>query len=132
MHLEPPRILCIDDDRDTSQLIEFMLLKNDPSYQVTSISTPDEALLLAQSRAFDLYLLDYRYPTMTGIDICRQIREIDARTPILFFTGSATSSEREAALRCGANVYLIKPDDLDRLTATIARLLREHHPLAPR
>jgi len=106
-----------------SELIQLMLRWADADYKITSVKTPDEALRLAATESFDLYLLDYRYPGMSGIDICRRLRQADARTPIMFFTGEAHSAKRQEAINAGANAYLIKPTDLGKLTQTAKELL---------
>lgn len=117
------RILSVEDDDDNSELIHLILQESNPTYQITSVKTGAEGLALAATGAFDLYVLDYRYPGMTGVDICHKIREVDQLTPILFFTGSASAAEKDEAIACGANAYLIKPDDLGQLTATVSRFL---------
>jgi OmpR-family two-component system manganese-sensing response regulator len=118
-----PRILIIDDDHDSSQLIEFMLRHSDPGYEISSVQTAEEGLRLAASQYFDLFLLDYRLPGMSGAEVCRAIRLTDAETPILFFTGAAYERERNEAMKAGANAYLVKPDDLKKLTETVRRLI---------
>ncbi|HEX9919639.1 MAG TPA: response regulator, partial [Pyrinomonadaceae bacterium] len=80
-------------------------------------------LRLAASQRFDLYLLDYRLPGISGAEVCRAIRLTDAETPVLFFTGSAYERERREAMKAGANAYLIKPDDLTQLTETVQLLI---------
>lgn len=117
------RILIIDDDDDSSQLIEVMLGYSNPGYQFSSVRTAEEGLRLAASQRFDLFLLDYRLPGMSGAEVCRAIRRTDAETPVLFFTGSAYERERREAMKAGANAYLIKPDDLKKLTETVQLLL---------
>jgi OmpR-family two-component system manganese-sensing response regulator len=118
-----PRILIIDADHDSTQLIELMLHYSDPGYEISSVHTPEEGLRLAASQSFDLFLLDYRLPGMSGAEVCRAIRRTDAETPILFFTGTAYERERREALKAGANAYLVKPGDLKKLTGTVQLLI---------
>jgi DNA-binding response OmpR family regulator len=122
----PPRILIIDDDRDSCDLMQLMLQHSDASYEITSVLTPEEGLRLASARSFDLYLLDCRFIGISGVEVCRTLRQTDTETPIMFFTGEARESVRQEALRAGADAYLIKPDDLINLTGTVNRLLRLH------
>ena len=117
------RILCVDDDADTSELINMMLQRSNVNYKITSVKTPDEALELATAKGFDLYVLDYRFPHMTGVEVCRLIRETGRHTPIMFFTGEAHERARQEAVSAGADAYLVKPTDLDKLTDTAKRLL---------
>jgi CheY-like chemotaxis protein len=116
------RILIIDDDPTNAELIELMLHYSDTEYEVTAVQTPEEGLRLAAAQSFDLYLLDYRLPGISGTEVCRTIRRMDADTPVVFFTGAAYEHERWEAMQAGANAYLIKPDDLKELTKTVERL----------
>lgn len=126
-----PRILIIDDDRDSCELMQLMLQYSDADYEITSVLKPEEGLQLAASLPFDLYLLDCRFVGIHGIEVCRRLRQSGTETPIMFFTGEAQESVRQEALRAGADAYLIKPDDLKELTGTVKRLLsahkRDHH-----
>jgi CheY-like chemotaxis protein len=126
MKSPPPRILVIDDNRDSCELMQVMLQYANADYEITCVITPEEGLQLAASRPFDLYLLDCRMVGIHGIEVCRRLRQTDTQTPIMFFTGEAHESVREEALRAGADAYLIKPDDLKQLTGTVKRLLGAH------
>jgi len=127
-----PRILIIDDDSNSSELIELMLRYSGAAYETTSVQTPEAGLYLAATQRFDLYLLDKRLPGMSGAEVCRIIRRTDAHTPVLFFTGEAHERERQEAMQAGANAYLVKPDDLKKLTETVKRLLGGVKPAAVR
>jgi two-component system alkaline phosphatase synthesis response regulator PhoP len=123
-----PRILIVDDDRDSSELIELMLQYSNARYVITSVQTPEEGLRLAAMKRFDLFVLDYRLLGMNGVEVCRAIRRTDADTPIMFFTGAALERERREAMQAGANAYLIKPDDLKKLIGTVEDLLSGSKP----
>ncbi|MDX6269913.1 MAG: hypothetical protein QOD28_1136 [Acidobacteriota bacterium] len=127
-----PRILIVDDDPNSSELIELMLRYSDSEYEITSVRTPEAGLRLAAAQRFDLFLLDYRLPGMTGAEVCRRIRRTDAETPVMFFTGTAHERERREAMQAGANAYLVKPDDLKKLTETVKRLTGENIPASAR
>lgn len=116
------RILCVDDDEDTcSMLIGLLGLIN---YHATTAATAAEALELIAHQRFDLYLLDNWLPGGSGVELCREIRRSDASTPIVFYSGAALESEREEALRAGAQTYLVKPGDVAVVVETVRRLLR--------
>ncbi len=125
-----PRILIIDDDEDICELIQLMLQRSNPDYEITCVLTPGEGLSLAVVQPFDLYVLDYKLEGITGIEVCRTLRQADADTRIMFFTGVAYHHERQAAMQAGADAYLVKPDHLRNLTETAARLLDAHKPAA--
>jgi DNA-binding response OmpR family regulator len=115
-------ILCVDDDEDTCSMLASLLgLVN---CQATTARTTAEALELIAGGRFDLYLLDNWLPGGSGVELCREIRRSDASTPIVFYSGAALKSEREEALRAGAQAYLVKPGDVAVLVETVRRLLR--------
>ena len=118
-----PRILIIDDNCDSYELMQFMLQQANAGYEITCVSASEEGLRLASAHRYDLYLLDYRMRGINGVEVCRRLRQTDAKTVIIFFTREAQESVRQEALRAGADAYLIKPDDLKQLTATVKRLL---------
>lgn len=114
-------ILCVDDNDDTCFMLSALL--GQAGYEVLTASGIAEGLRLAGGGGFDLYILDNRFTDGTGLDLCRQIREFDDATPILFFSGLAQESDRQHGLDAGAQGYLIKPNDLDKLVETVARLI---------
>jgi CheY-like chemotaxis protein len=117
------RVLCVDDDEDTCAMLCALLgLIN---CQAVAAATADEALDKIGGGDFDLYLLDNWLPGMSGVELCRRIRESDPSTPIVFYSGAAYESEQEEALAAGAQAYLVKPADVDKLVATVRRLLGE-------
>ncbi len=118
-----PCIVYVDDNRDSLEMIELMLRMDDDSYRVSTVSTADKALALLESQPIDLYILDYSLPEMSGAELCRRIRQTDSRTPILFYSAMAREIDREKAMAAGATEYLIKPNDLEKLTETVGRLL---------
>ena len=116
-------ILCIDDDIDTRELIKFVFRQS--NYQVTACSSPSEGLQNARLDGFDAIILDNRFAETTGIDICREIRSFDSKTPIVLFSADARQSEKEKALTAGANSYLVKPNDFEKLTETVITLIEK-------
>ena len=119
------RILCADDDNDWCELLTLMLRQADDRYQVVSVSTVQKALVLIENLSFDLYILDYALPDGTGTELCRKIRQNDSDTPVMFYSAMAREIDRQMAMEAGANEYLVKPNDLERLTGTIKRLLND-------
>lgn len=102
-----PRILSIDDHDDTVRLLQALLGSH--GYDVSSATTLSEGLELAKKQGFDLYLLGLWFADGTGRELCERIREFDPETPILFFSGTHPSLQREA-LSCGAQAFVMKPD----------------------
>jgi two-component system, OmpR family, response regulator len=125
-----PRILIIDDDSTNCELIQLMLKYSNPNYEITSVLTPREGLSLAATQRFDLHVLDYRLRGITGLEVCRALRQTHADSRIMFFTGETHDHERQKAMQAGADAYLIKPDNLKNLTETAKRLLDIDKPAA--
>jgi DNA-binding response OmpR family regulator len=121
MQTTKPRILFVDDNDDIRFMVALLLGTSD--YEVMTTDCVTSALELAQQEAFDLYLLDNKFPDGTGNDLCEKIREFDHHTPIIFYSGDAHEADRQRALRCGAQAYVMKPD-IDGLPKTIARVMR--------
>ena len=92
--------------------------------EVVSAPTFDKARQRIRNERFDLYLLDNWLPGGTGIDLCREIRERDATTPIIFYSGAAYESDQQEAREAGAQAYLIKPGDISRLMDTVRTFLK--------
>jgi DNA-binding response OmpR family regulator len=114
------RILVTEDEPDTRALLELILRA--AGFDVISTANSRQALQLAQTNTLDLYLLDNWMAGLSGIDLCRQLRAFDQKTPILFYSGAAYESDKEAALAAGAQGYLVKPCDPAKMLSEILRL----------
>jgi DNA-binding response OmpR family regulator len=113
-------------------MIRLMLNIADNSYETTTAETPFSAIKLLANQKFDLYILDFQFPEMTGVELCRRIRQNDPKTPILFYTAMARPIDRTEAMNAGATEYLVKPNDLDRLAENVKRLLNKQERKAAR
>jgi DNA-binding response OmpR family regulator len=123
MQSRPFRILCTEDDLDTRDLITFVLKNN--NFQVITTESPELAIEIARDFSFDLYLVDNWMPRMSGPDLCREFRSFDNKTPILFYSGAGYENDKAAAYASGAQGYLVKPVDNDKLVAEVRRLILE-------
>jgi two-component system, OmpR family, copper resistance phosphate regulon response regulator CusR len=117
-------ILFVDDDNDTCEMMCLLLMLNISDCEVLSAQTAAEALALIKTQSFDIYILDYLLPDMTGLDLCDQIRQTDGQTPIMFYSGMTHIVDKESAKAAGANEFLVKPDDLEKLPEKIELYLR--------
>ena len=121
MPLNKRRILYVEDHEDTRELV--VLLLNQQNYEVTTAESISSAIELALLNKYDLYLLDYWLPDGSGLELCRSIREFDARTPILFYSAAAYEVDRELALKSGAQGYLTKPTQNSELCDLVSLLI---------
>jgi len=112
----PANVLIVDDDLDTC-VVTSMLLRRE-GYRVTYATSVREALDLAFDGTFDVILLDNWMPEMSGVEVCRELRSHEVKTPIIFQSAAAYSTDKEEAESAGAQDYLVKPvDHQDLLTA---------------
>lgn len=117
------RILCTEDDADTRDLITVVLTQH--GFEVVCTQDTEEAIDLAKTQAFDLYLVDNWMPGLSGPNLTRRLRKFDIKTPVLFYSGAAYEADKEAARLSGAQGYLVKPTDGDHLIAEVVRLIAE-------
>ncbi|HKP70569.1 MAG TPA: response regulator [Pyrinomonadaceae bacterium] len=118
------RILCVEDNRDSREMIATLLRETNSDYEVTAVETAAEALELNSRTAFDLYILDIWLPGMDGVDLCRRLRERGVKQPIMFFSAMGVQSkDKDYMLAAGADEFLVKSVDLDLLISTVQRLL---------
>jgi CheY-like chemotaxis protein len=115
------RILCVDDHEDTAEMLKLLLSSDD--YVVATAKTIQEAVNLARSGEFDLYVLDKRLPDGTGFELCRMLNGLTPGVPCIFYTGDAYEIHRQEALRAGADAYVAKPE-LDKLIEAVNSILR--------
>ena len=119
-----PRVLYIEDHEDTRELVTLVLEQR--NYEVVTGSTIKTGLALARSQHFDLYLLDSWLPDGSGLDLCGRIREFDKATPILFYSAAAYEADKDLAMRCGAQAYLVKPSHPSELCDLVVSLIESH------
>jgi DNA-binding response OmpR family regulator len=121
-------ILYVDYSIDNAEVVKFFL--NQSGYAVETCETGEAGLDLARRMPFALVMTEYRLPDMEGTDFCREFRKLDAQIPLMFFTASVQKWEKEKGLASGAQAYLIKPDDLDKITETVNSLLNQNRRFA--
>ncbi|HEY9689673.1 MAG TPA: response regulator transcription factor [Coleofasciculaceae cyanobacterium] len=116
------RILEVEDDeRILDPLAEAL---RDRHYTVDVAREGQAGLTLAQSIAYDLMVVDWMLPRLSGVELCRQLRQEGQTMPILILTGRDTSRDKVDGLDAGADDYVVKPFDLSELLARVRALLR--------
>ena len=113
-------ILCVDDDADTCELLQFVL---GSEYDFVSSHSVEKAFQLIESRRFDLYIFDNWLPDGSGGELCRRVRELNFDTPIIFVSGAAHEQDIDDALTNGATQYLTKPCEPDLLKKVVKELI---------
>ena len=115
-----PHVLSVDDDEEACEMLSLLLKSH--GFEVTCAQSAADAWPKIKAECFDLYLLDAWLPQLDGFELCRQIRQCDAKTPILFYSGAAYDADKQKGMAAGANAYVTKPD-LDGLIETMTGLL---------
>ena len=114
------RVLCVDDHRDTSEMLQMLL--SEENYTVHTAATMEEACDMAASTEYDLYVLDKRLPDGTGVELCEKLAAISPNVPCIFYTGDAYEIHRREALAAGAAAFVAKPD-IEGLINAVHQLL---------
>ena len=116
------RILLVDDDLGVREVVSAML--EAVGFEVVGESSGEEGLAKLARARFDLVVLDWTLPGMSGLELCRAVRARWARLPVLFLTANATTQDVVEAFAGGADDYVVKPFRAPELGARIFGLLR--------
>ena len=118
------RILAVDDDPFILELLQEIVLSSGDHTLATAEDGPTAIDLIGSEAAFDCILLDIQMPGMTGIEVCRAVRQIKGHelTPILMLTAMSEKKYIDAAFRAGATDYVNKPFEVTELRARIELL----------
>ena len=119
------RVLYVEDDQDSCDLVETMLRFAD--IDVTHTDSIDNAWKRAISESFDLYLLDGKVQDGKTLGLCGKLHEMSPETPILFYSGLAGQDDIQEGLTAGAQGYLVKPY-FGNLAATVTNLVMSRSP----
>lgn len=116
------KILVVEDDNEMRLAIAKWLQAE--RHEVVSAGDGEEGLSLLQTDSFDLVVLDWDLPSMSGVDVSKKYRAGKGRAPILMLTGKESIADRVTGLDAGADDYLTKPFSLKELSARVRALLR--------
>jgi len=118
-------ICLVEDEQKVAAFFCKGLQEN--GYQVKEAKNGAMAKSLLQSNDFDLLILDVMLPDINGIELCRQIRHGDNKTPILMLSALDQVQNKVSGLKAGADDYLTKPFHFSELLARIEALLRRQN-----
>lgn len=110
-------ILIVEDEAGIIQFLQQGL--EEEGYTITSASDGLKGFELIKTHNFDLILLDWMLPKITGLELCKSIRLKNTTTPIIFLTAKDTVQETIEGLKAGANDYIKKPFSFDELVERI-------------
>lgn len=116
------RLLLVEDDPLIGDGIRAGLRQED--YSVDWFTEARTAEMALQSEQYDLMILDLGLPDKSGLDILKRLRSQGSELPVLILTARDAVSDRVAGLDTGADDYMLKPFDLDELSARLRALLR--------
>ncbi|MBX9568489.1 MAG: response regulator transcription factor [Candidatus Obscuribacterales bacterium] len=116
------KILLVEDELDLSNQIRDWLTRE--HYLVETQENGEMAYHQLRVSKYDLIILDWQLPGMSGIDICKQYRSTGGKSPVLMLTARSAIDDREKGLDAGADDYLCKPFHLKELSARVRALIR--------
>jgi DNA-binding response OmpR family regulator len=122
------QVLVIEDDEDIAKLVKLQL--SELSCTVKLAFDGIVGLAEAESRPYDLIILDLMLPGIDGLEVCRRLRGKDRYTPILMLTAKSTELDRVLGLEMGADDYLTKPFSVLELAARVKAIFRRVDNLA--
>ena len=116
-----PRVLVVDDERDILEPLTYALERG--GFEVKAVEEGDTALDIARSETFDVVILDVMLPGLSGIDVCRTLRN-ESDVPILMLTARDAEVDRVLGLELGADDYVTKPFSTAELVSRVRAILR--------
>lgn len=123
------KLLLVEDDPNLSE--HLLSWFREQGYVCESAGTGEDGLQLLSSFSYDLIVLDWNLPGMTGLDVCREFRKNGGNTPVLFLTAQSDISYKESGLDSGADDFLVKPFEIRELAARVRSLLRRPAAVLP-
>ena len=123
--MQKHRVLIVEDEQDIAGLIKHTLERGG-SAEAEVVGSGDAALRAVTARPPDLIILDLNLPVLSGLEVCRLLRQrSDARhLPIIMLTAKSSETDRVTGLELGADDYVTKPFSLRELTARVKAVLR--------
>ncbi|RHW77351.1 response regulator transcription factor [Colwellia sp. RSH04] len=118
-------VLIVEDEHDIAQLIKVHL--QELALNVDICHDGETALNLALTNQYQAIILDVMLPKLSGLDVCRQVRDAKPLQPILMLTSRTSETDRVLGLELGADDYMTKPFSVRELQARVRAQLRRYH-----
>jgi DNA-binding response OmpR family regulator len=122
------KILLVEDDIELLETLKIWL--GNEGFELESSTDGESALAILRMSAFDVIVLDWDLPGISGLDVLKSYRKGGGEAPIIFLTGKAEIDDKEAGLDSGADDYLTKPFKVKELSARLRALLRRRRAVA--
>src|SRR3972149_3153349 len=122
------RILVVDDDSSVTGVLKRGL--GYEGYRVDLASNGKQAREMAREQPPDLVILDIMMPGIDGLEVCRRLRAVDDKLPIIMLTAKDAVADQVLGLETGADDYIVKPFVFEVLLARVRALLRRREPEA--
>jgi DNA-binding response OmpR family regulator len=119
-----PTVMLVDDDDELAELLTEYFARE--GYVLTRVACFADAIPAWRANHADLLILDLMLPDGSGLDLCREMRALDATVPIIILTARGDPVDRVVGLEIGADDYVAKPFDARELIARVRALLRRH------
>lgn len=121
------RIAAVDDDPSQLDLIRRVVESLGHSF--VGVERGDDLLRKVARESFDLLVVDWQLPDVSGLDVVRRVRErLDTWVPVIIVTNRGDERDVVQGLGAGADDYMIKPMRVREAAARLSALLRRHHP----
>jgi DNA-binding NtrC family response regulator len=121
--VEAARILIVDDDENIRKVLKAIL--TDEGYAVESVGTANEGIVKTEKSYYNLALIDVRLPDMEGVELLSKMRETKPKMRKIIITGYPTLQNAVSAVNEGADAYVIKPFDVEKILETIREQLKK-------
>ncbi|MBY0550034.1 MAG: response regulator transcription factor [Candidatus Obscuribacterales bacterium] len=123
------KLLLVEDDVALRDMTAKYL--KSANFLVDTVGDGSDAFELLRFSSFDLVVLDWELPGLSGPEVLQKYRNKGGKTPVLMLTGKNTLSDKTAGFGAGADDYLTKPFELEELLLRIQAILRRSNPVAP-
>ncbi|PSR18014.1 DNA-binding response regulator [filamentous cyanobacterium CCP3] len=120
------RILVVEDEEKLAKFVQLELSYE--GYEVSVAHDGLSGLMAARDQTPDLIILDWMMPGLSGVEVCRRLRQTGTATPVILLTAKDEVSDRVEGLDAGADDYVVKPFSIEELLARVRAHLRRIEP----